>query len=171
MGASDVIEVLDILEATGVEVWLNGGWGVDALLGEQTRTHDDMDVFMSSSDVGAVQDALRPLGFVLVVDELPQGFVLRDAADRRVDFHPLAMQPDGRGVQHMLTGETWTLYAAGFLGRGQVGDRTVRCLTPDEAVREHLGYEQSELDHADMRLLGERFGIPLPPPFGPSGPS
>lgn len=167
MKASDVFEVLDVLEAAGIDVWVNGGWGVDALLGEQTRLHDDLDVFISSVHVDAVQDALRPLSFVLFEDELPQAFVLRDPADRRVDFHPLAMQPDGSGVQHGLRGETWTLPPDGFLGDGIIEGRRVRCVSPDEAVREHLDYEPNERDHADMRLLGERFGIPLPPPFGP----
>lgn len=27
-----------------MRVWLDGGWGVDALLGRQTRPHDDMDI-------------------------------------------------------------------------------------------------------------------------------
>ena len=167
MKANDVVDVLDVLEAAGIAVWVNGGWGVDALLGEQTRPYDDLDVFISSAHVDVVQDVLRPLGFVLFEDELPQAFVLRDPADRRVDFHPLAMQPDGSGVQYMLTGGTWTLPVDGFLGNGLIGGRKVRCVAPDEAVREHLDYEPNERDYADMRLLGERFNIPLPPPFGP----
>jgi lincosamide nucleotidyltransferase A/C/D/E len=32
MGEDDVLEVVGRLEAAGVEVWLDGGWGVDALL-------------------------------------------------------------------------------------------------------------------------------------------
>ena len=166
MKADDVVEVLDVLEAAGVDVWVNGGWGVDALVGDQTRPHDDLDVFISSAHVDAVQDVLRPLGFVLMEDELPQAFVLRDPADRRVDFHPLAMQPNGSGVQHGLAGETWTMPADGFLGDGFVGGRRIRCVSPEEQVREHLDYEPRETDYADMRLLAERFGVSLPPPFG-----
>jgi lincosamide nucleotidyltransferase A/C/D/E len=33
--AEDVVEVVAFLEGLGVEVWLDGGWGVDALLGRQ----------------------------------------------------------------------------------------------------------------------------------------
>ena len=124
-------------------------------------------MFIAAAHISAVQDALSPLGFVLMEDELPQAFVLRDAADRRVDFHPLFLQPDGSGLQHMLTGETWTLPSEGFLGSGQIGGRRVRCVTASEAVRERLGYVPGESDYADMHCLGERFGIPLPPPFSP----
>ena len=41
MNADAVVEVLAALENASVQVWLDGGWGVDALLGEQTRGHTD----------------------------------------------------------------------------------------------------------------------------------
>ena len=37
MAAAEVWRVLDALSAEAVTVWLEGGWGVDALLGEVTR--------------------------------------------------------------------------------------------------------------------------------------
>jgi lincosamide nucleotidyltransferase A/C/D/E len=43
VGSRDVIEIADLLQTSGIEVWLDGGWGVDALLGEQTRPRKDVD--------------------------------------------------------------------------------------------------------------------------------
>jgi hypothetical protein len=40
-GVSDVMEILEWLEEAHVDLWLDGGWGHDAVLGEQTRRHDD----------------------------------------------------------------------------------------------------------------------------------
>ena len=37
MKARDVVEVVQLFERNGIQVWLDGGWGVDALLEEQTR--------------------------------------------------------------------------------------------------------------------------------------
>jgi len=37
MTESDVVGLLDELESAGVRVWIDGGWGVDALFGEQLR--------------------------------------------------------------------------------------------------------------------------------------
>ena len=41
MGAERVLDVIRHFQATGIPAWLDGGWAVDALLGEQTRNHDD----------------------------------------------------------------------------------------------------------------------------------
>jgi lincosamide nucleotidyltransferase A/C/D/E len=39
-----LVDLLQLFESTGIEVWLDGGWAVDALLGEQTRPHKDVDI-------------------------------------------------------------------------------------------------------------------------------
>jgi len=44
MTANEVLEVLGWLDMVGIEVWVDGGWGVDALLGEETRPHSDLDL-------------------------------------------------------------------------------------------------------------------------------
>jgi lincosamide nucleotidyltransferase A/C/D/E len=41
---SEVLDVLAALAALGRRFWLEGGWGVDALVGHQTRAHRDLDV-------------------------------------------------------------------------------------------------------------------------------
>jgi hypothetical protein len=42
--AEDVIRIHQSLSVNGIQVWLTGGWGIDALLGEQTRQHKDLDI-------------------------------------------------------------------------------------------------------------------------------
>jgi lincosamide nucleotidyltransferase A/C/D/E len=49
--ADDVISIYKRLATNGIRVWLTGGWGIDALLGEQTRLHKDLDVIMLLDDV------------------------------------------------------------------------------------------------------------------------
>ncbi|MGZ4382041.1 MAG: nucleotidyltransferase domain-containing protein, partial [Gaiellaceae bacterium] len=44
MRATDVLEVLAALGEAGVRASLEGGWGVDALVGRQTREHEDLDL-------------------------------------------------------------------------------------------------------------------------------
>jgi lincosamide nucleotidyltransferase A/C/D/E len=39
----DLIPYLDLFEELKLDIWVDGGWGVDALLGEQTRSHEYLD--------------------------------------------------------------------------------------------------------------------------------
>jgi lincosamide nucleotidyltransferase A/C/D/E len=164
MRANDVVEVLDALERAGIAVWLNGGWGVDALLEEQTRPHDDLDVVAGTDDIPALIVILGKLGFTKLNTwpDSPETFVLGDPDDRRVDVHPVRFDEEGNGVQRIRTGE-WTYPASGFDGRGVVGGRAVHCLTPEVQVMTHGGYEFDEDDHRDMEALRERFGVQLRP--------
>jgi lincosamide nucleotidyltransferase A/C/D/E len=76
MGVDDVLEVVGRLEAAGVEVWLDGGWGVDALLGAEHRPHRDVDVVLRLADADRAVAALAPLGFTVALDERPTRLVL-----------------------------------------------------------------------------------------------
>ena len=40
----NLIEVLDLLDSMEMKYWIDGGWGVDILLGKQNREHRDIDV-------------------------------------------------------------------------------------------------------------------------------
>ena len=42
--ASQVLKLCRDLHAHSIEIWIDGGWGVDALLGTQTRPHSDVDI-------------------------------------------------------------------------------------------------------------------------------
>jgi lincosamide nucleotidyltransferase A/C/D/E len=166
MTATDVSAVLDRLEGAGVEAWLDGGWGVDALLGEQTRDHDDVDLIVRVSDVPVMRDALAVDGFDPDRGEPASNFVLRDGRGREIDVHPVRFDEDGNGIYRMENGEDWIFPAAGFEGRGRIGRREVACLTAVVQMLCHAtGYEPAETDFHDMHLLNARLGTALLPPY------
>ncbi len=76
--AKDVLELLSALHRGGVEVWVDGGWGVDALLREQTRPHSDLDLVARLEDVEAMVVALRPWNAAIGEDHRPVRCVLLD---------------------------------------------------------------------------------------------
>ena len=162
MDSHDLIAVVDLLESSNVEVWLDGGWGVDALLGEQTRPHKDVDIIVRVDDVPAVISVLGHRGFELADGCPASNFVLKDSQGREVDVHPVRFDEESNGVYRMLNGEDWVYPAAGFQGTGRVADREVRCLTPEAQMLCHTGYEPSDKDFRDMGLLRQRFGVELP---------
>ena len=81
MTAEEVIVVLDSLQNASIDAWLDGGWGVDALLEEQTRPHDDLDLVISLDCVHKAARVLEVLGFQIHEDELPTRFVVRSGGD------------------------------------------------------------------------------------------
>jgi lincosamide nucleotidyltransferase A/C/D/E len=63
MTSIDVIDFYTKLENLGIEIWVDGGWGVDALLGEQTRPHQDLDIAIQQKDVQKLRELLSfPFG-------------------------------------------------------------------------------------------------------------
>ncbi|HJT99595.1 MAG TPA: amino acid transporter, partial [Actinomycetes bacterium] len=89
---ADVLMVLDRLEAAGLVVWLDGGWGVDALVGAESRPHRDLDLAIARDDRPAAQAALAAVGFErdpTVVPGLPARVLLADGQGRQVDLHLL----------------------------------------------------------------------------------
>ena len=99
MLAYDVLEIVARLDAAGVQVWLDGGWGVDALIGHQTRDHEDLYLVIPLPAANAARRTLTVLGFRLTEDEAPLCFVSRDARDRRVDVHTVVFDKEGGGLQ------------------------------------------------------------------------
>jgi lincosamide nucleotidyltransferase A/C/D/E len=162
MEAADVVRLLDLLEERDVTVWIDGGWGVDALLGDQTREHDDLDLVVELVNVAALAEALTTDGYEVVLGGPPKSFVLVDDRGRQVDVHPVAFDEEGGGVYRMDDDRDWIYPAEGFTGRGQVRGRSVRCLSAAVQVLAHDGYELADKDYRELRLLHERFGVPLP---------
>lgn len=165
MTAADIVEVLDAMERARVEPWIDGGWGVDALLEEQTREHDDLDVVIGVDHVPQLIVALANLGYreIKTWPDSAEVFVLRAPDDRRVDVHPVRFDEEGNGAQRVFGSNDWVFPAIGFAGRGMIGDRPVRCLTPEVQVLCHAGYELKDSDAHDMHALRERFGVELSP--------
>jgi lincosamide nucleotidyltransferase A/C/D/E len=170
MTAKDVIDVLDCLDGADVHVYVDGGWGVDALIGEQTRRHLDLDLALDRDELDEARRALEEHGFqhdATTEPGLPARLVLRDERGRQVDLHPLLFDQGGDGWQQLSkSGKAWGRYPAGDLdANGVIAGQQVRCLSPELQCRFRMGYEWSERDEHDVRLLVEHFGLPSPPTF------
>jgi hypothetical protein len=165
MAAADVLALLGTLDGAGLPVWIGGGWGIDALIGEQTRDHDDLDLAFWAEDEARLLGVLGGLGLRLVEDQRPVRFVMRAEDGRAVDLHPVAFDRSGKGVQAGFDG-AWFEYPADGFGRGRIGGEPVPCLTAAQQVRFHLGYAPGEKDRHDMALLAERLGVALPEAYG-----
>jgi lincosamide nucleotidyltransferase A/C/D/E len=164
MTATAVVELVGLCEAAAIPVWLDGGWGVDALLQTQTRPHKDVDIVLAVADVPKLQELLAMKGFSVREGKPPHSFVLADGAGTEIDVHAVTFDHDGNGVYRMQNGQDWVYPAEGFGGHGLVEQMAVRCLSPTAQVLCHAhGYVPVEKDFRDMDLLSRRFGVDLPP--------
>jgi lincosamide nucleotidyltransferase A/C/D/E len=172
VSAEDVIAVCETLARRGILVWLTGGWGMDALLGEQTRPHKDLDLIVELDDVVRLQDLLSEGGYHLkelwsenawafdsLGTETATAFVLTDAENREIDLHAVRFNDQGIGVPAWADREGFGFRKEDLAGEGAIARRPVRCLSPAIQVKCHTGYELPAAQVRDMELLREKFGV------------
>jgi lincosamide nucleotidyltransferase A/C/D/E len=162
MTVESVLWFLALFDELELTVWLDGGWGVDALLGRQTRRHADLDIIVASADSGRLVEALRQQGFddIITDDRCERNFVMGHPEHGLVDFHVVERSPDGSGVYAPREVE-WEISASELDGTGHIAGRPVRCMSPEYQIRSHAGYPLGDTDYVDMQALHERFGVPL----------
>jgi lincosamide nucleotidyltransferase A/C/D/E len=150
----------------GVEIWIDGGWSVDALLGEQSRAHQDLDIAIQQRDIPKLRQLLGARGYKDIKLEHARAwnFVLGDENDREIDVHVIVFDDQGNGIYGPA--ERGEMYpAASLTGTGLIEGRTVRCISPEWMVKFHSGYELKDKDFRDVSALSRKFGLDLPPAY------
>ena len=168
MIAADVISLYTELENLGITIWIDGGWAVDALLGEQSRPHQDLDIAIEQKDVLKLRQFLEARGYkeIKLEDARAWNFVLGDKNGREIDVHVIVM--DDKGNRQYGPAENNEMYpAAALTGTGSIDRRKVRCLSPEWSVKFHSGYTLREKDFRDVSALCKKFGFELPDAFAP----
>lgn len=158
MPVREVLELLTLFEQNNIDVWVDGGWGVDALLGHQTRPHDDLDIALSHNYVPKLRELLEARNYKDVPrdDTRDCNFVMGDDQGDLIDIHSFIFDEQGKnifGVAYPIESLT---------GTGEIQGHPVKCVPADWMVKFHTGYKLDENDYRDVLALGERFGIPLP---------
>ncbi len=163
--AEDATRLMDLLAGEAIEWWVAGGWGIDALIGYQTRPHRDLDVLIPVPQVLTVHRLLLADGFSVEGNWFPTRFQMVHPDGRAVDVHPIRLDSNGGGRLELSGEDWWTCDAEALSGRGTIGSRATRCLTVTEQFRCHTGYEPTEIDRADMNLLSTHFNVEIPPQY------
>ena len=165
MPASDVLRILAALDAEGVRYWLGGGWGVEALLGYESREHSDLDVVLDDHDsaLPAIKRALARVGYVWRSTDqggvwLPRRSTFEDTRGRHVE---------ALGIDWYVLEAAWSLLRPTpappgaipeqrkdrCFGSGVLAGRQVPCLSREAQLLFHSGYVPRSRDLADIRHL------------------
>lgn len=161
--ARDVLAVLRMAAEADARVWVDGGWGVDALLGRQTRPHADLDLAVEADALARFVSRLEAAGYRPRASDAdtPWNFVLVHPGGSAVDLHVIRFDGQGRGVMHEIGDGAF--YPAGSLtGRGSIDGVDVDCVEPSWLVRFHTGYSLDADDWADVLAICDEFGLPVP---------
>ncbi|WP_375406344.1 2'-5' RNA ligase family protein, partial [uncultured Amnibacterium sp.] len=152
-GAPDAVVGADLVDRVlgalaGVPTVIVGGWGVDAIVGEQTRPHHDLDLLvedaLASDAVARLEDLGFAVRFVWIENAwtgragrlVPSAFVAIDAAGHEVDVHTV---PPERIPALRTT--------------GVIGGAAVACAGVRAQLDMHTGYELPERQRGDVELL------------------
>jgi lincosamide nucleotidyltransferase A/C/D/E len=177
MGAADALGVVDLLEEAGIRTWVSGGWGCDALLGEQTRQHEDLDLILDARDQQPSLELLQQRGFT-VWDVFTAGLLTLtvELIDRRrrlrVGLHFVDIDAEGpdswRSNLSAAVQERMAVTAPQPFAPGVIEGSEVQCLSAAVQLALRVGYEHSDKDNEDVRRLASRFSLPLPPGYEPA---
>ena len=164
MSAAEVLDVTQGLAAAGIRWWIVGGWGIDALVGRQTRDHHDLDLLVRVDDLPALRAWLEEAGFRRAYEweenrpvdvdghVWDTAFVEQHDDGRELDVHALRVEDE---VVLLATADPWEFPSEDFEGTGTIAGRSVACVSAEAQRAMHRGYELPETHRADLRLLDD----------------
>jgi hypothetical protein len=152
MPAAEVRRIYTQLQELGIPIWIDGGWGVDALLGQQTRTHGDLDIAVEHQNLAEVLAFLTDNGYSETRRESKWNAVMSDSHGHDIDIHSFLRDRS----QNIVEGIQYPIDS--LIGTGVIDGLTVRCVSPEHAIHFREAYESRDKDIQDVAALRRRYG-------------
>lgn len=158
MDLGDVKEIVGSLAASGVAVWVDGGWCVEALVGREVRQHGDLDLAVRRSAESSLREWLASHGFrdERRPGDSPWNYVQRDDQGRRLDIHVFEFDED----ENLTYGVAYP--AESLTGRAVLGGLPIHCIAPEWMFRFKTAYAPAPKDILDVHALADKFGYAVP---------
>lgn len=161
-----VIYLYQLFNTYHIKIWLDGGWGVDALLEEQTRLHGDLDIVVEERNVKKLMTLLQSVDYFKInrSDTSDWNFVLGHKDGLEIDVHVISFDEHGNGIYGPKErGIFYPAYA--FQGVGKLNSIQLNCLSAEYQLESHTGYPLREKDFHDVIALCEKFNLKRPAPY------
>jgi lincosamide nucleotidyltransferase A/C/D/E len=162
MQPCEVADLYNELARAGIPIWIDGGWAVDAVVGRQTRAHNDLDIAIEARFVPGLRRLLEQRGYheISSAGASAWNFVLADQEGRKVDVHAVVLDESDGVFADAVDG---IAYPAGSLtGEGVIAGVSVRCISADMQLRFKTSHPPRQIDRADVALLCALLGQPIP---------
>lgn len=155
MKVEDVVRLYTLFKNKSIEVWIDGGWGIDALLGEQTRPHDDLDIAIEHKNVENLRHLLNEQGYKEKKISSDWNFVLVNGS-KEIDVHVFGFNDKGNNIYGIAYPKE------SLAGIGTIDGNTVKCISPEWVIKFHANYKPKDKDLKDIQALCDKFGIEPP---------
>ncbi len=165
MSFHDVLEVTVALREADVKFWFAGGWGIDVLVGLQSRNHLDLDIVIEDyrRDEPRVCRALSHLGYVRREPKvggiwMPSVVALSDMSGRRIEL--MEIDWERFGVDSGLVSSDGTGVAVNALrerafAEGVIFDEKLPCLSRTAQLLFHSNFKLTDKQRRDLDVLKE----------------
>lgn len=152
------MELLDLFEANDIDVIVDGGWSIDALLGKQTREHNDLDLAVNRKQAKNLREILGTHGYQEIRRDGEANLVLADSNGNEIDVHIFEFDKENNNIYGI------EYPCESLKGTGTIGDRTVKCISPKymvEFIAEWVHKWPQKYAEA-IPALCKKYSIPLP---------
>ena len=151
-----LIMILDLLEHLKIRYWVDGGWGIDVLIGKQTREHRDVDIDFDAEFEPQLLMRLEEIGYRITTDWRPSRVELYHPDHGYIDIHPFVITETGAIKQAKPEGG-WYHFESGWFCEAVFEGRTIPCISVEGQRIFHSGYELRAVDLTDLGRLAEVF--------------
>jgi lincosamide nucleotidyltransferase A/C/D/E len=156
--SSEVVNLYKQVESSGITIWIDGGWSVDALLEKQTRTHKDLDIAIQWKDMPKLFELLAAKGYKYLKEDGKWNPVWGGNNGHRIDIHAFVYDDKGKVIDGIM------YPTESLTGTGIIDGQIVKCISPKYMVEFLVPWihrwPEKYLDA--VSALCEKFSIPLP---------
>lgn len=156
--AEDITALYTACTDAGIQIWIDGGWCVDALLGKQTRPHKDLDIAIDQKDVNALFALLWKEGYQEIRKEEEYNMVRGNTAGHEIDIHVFVSDAQG----NIIGGTAYPTES--LTGIGSIDGHEIRCISAEYMIQFIAPWfsKHPEKYGQDISALCEKFGIAFP---------
>lgn len=147
-----LFKILDIFDQFHITYWLDGGWGVDVLYGQQTREHRDIDIDFDAKYTEQVLEMLQSMGYVLETDWLPVRAELNHPEYGYLDIHPFDIS-DWKHIRQANPTGGYFEFEADYFGEAVFEGKRIPCISLKGQRVFHTGYTPREEDIHDLEII------------------
>ncbi len=161
MDQEEVVRILELADIASIPMVIAGGWAVDALLGWQTRPHNDLDIAINRSYLMRFLGILSRIGYGLVAEANKDDarYLLDNGAGHQIEIHAYSRDDKGR----IMSGSRFP--SNSLTGQGKIGHLKVSCLAPEWLVDSYTDKEINQKTLQDLKYICNLFRLPLPIEF------